>query len=100
MSARGSLLSVNVGMPRDVAWEGRTVHTGIWKWPVPGPRMARRLNLDGDGQGDLGGHGGGERARLVFPPGAYDHRRAVLRRPDPGAGGVGGDLTPGRRPHR
>ena len=41
------LLSVNVGMPRDIEWRGRTVHTGIWKAPVQGRRMVRRLNIDG-----------------------------------------------------
>lgn len=46
-----SLLSVNVGLPSDVAWQGRTVHTGIWKHPVEGPRLVRRLNIDGDAQG-------------------------------------------------
>ena len=46
------LLSVNVGMPKDVPWHGQTVHTGVWKHPVTGPRMVRRLNIDGDGQGD------------------------------------------------
>ena len=51
------LLSLNVGMPKDVPWQGRTVHTGIFKHPVEGPRMVRKLNIDGDGQGDLGGHG-------------------------------------------
>ncbi|BCY10854.1 MOSC and FAD-binding oxidoreductase domain-containing protein [Actinoplanes sp. L3-i22] len=61
-----TLLSVNVGMPKDVAWRGRTVRTGIGKTPVTGPRMARRLNLDGDGQGDLAGHGGEQRAVLVY----------------------------------
>jgi ferredoxin-NADP reductase/MOSC domain-containing protein YiiM len=60
------LVSVNVGMPRDVEWEGRIVHTGIWKDPVEGPRMVRRLNIDGDGQGDLGGHGGVNRAVFVY----------------------------------
>ena len=60
------LLSVNVGMPRDVEWNGKTVHTGIWKSPVPGPVTVRRLNIDGDGQGDLGGHGGEQRAVLVY----------------------------------
>ena len=49
------LLSVNVGLPRDVAWQGRTVHTAVWKTPVQGRRMTRRLNVDGDGQGDLAG---------------------------------------------
>ena len=59
------LLSVNVGLPKDVAWRGRTVHTGVWKRPVAGPQMVRRLNIDGDGQGDLGGHGGEVRAVRV-----------------------------------
>jgi MOSC domain-containing protein YiiM len=45
------LLSVNVGLPRDVAWQGRMIRTGTWKVPVKGPRMVRQLNLDGDGQG-------------------------------------------------
>ena len=61
-----TLVSVNVGMPRDVAWKQRTVYTGAWKQPVNGPRMIRRLNIDGDGQGDLGGHGGENRAVLVL----------------------------------
>src|SRR4051794_15857150 len=61
-----TLLSVNVGLPEDVAWEGRTVHTGIWKRPVEGPRMVRRLNIDGDGQGDRSGHGGEQRAVFVY----------------------------------
>ncbi len=55
------LLSVNVGLTRDIPWQGKTVHTGVWKTPVQGRRMARRLNLDGDGQGDLQGHGGEHR---------------------------------------
>ncbi len=46
------LLSVNVGMPKDVSWHGKTVYTGVWKDPVAGPQMVRRLNIDGDGQGD------------------------------------------------
>ena len=52
------LLSVNVGMPKDVSWHGRTVYTGVWKHAVTGPQMVRRLNIDGDGQGDTAGHGG------------------------------------------
>jgi MOSC domain-containing protein YiiM len=51
-----TLLSVNVGLPRDIAWNGQTMRTGIWKQPVDGPVMARRLNLDGAGQGDRPGH--------------------------------------------
>src|SRR5579859_5218907 len=53
-------------MPRDVNWHGRTVHTAVWKKPVAGPRMVRRLNLEGDGQGDLAGHGGEQRAVFVY----------------------------------
>ena len=47
------LLSVNVGMPKDVSWHGRTVRTGVWKSQIVGPQMVRRLNIDGDGQGDV-----------------------------------------------
>jgi hypothetical protein len=50
-----TLVSVNVGLPKNVAWNGRTVYTGAWKQPVVGPRMVRRLNVDGDGQSDLAG---------------------------------------------
>ena len=64
MTAR--LISVNVGMPKDVPWNGKTVQTGIWKTPVERPVMARRLNIDGDGQGDLAGHGGEQRAVMVL----------------------------------
>ena len=78
----GTLRSVNVGLPRDVAWRGRTVHTGIWKAPVAGPVAARRLNLDGDGQGDLGGHGGEQRAVFVYQLDSYRHWQSFLRRDD------------------
>src|SRR5580692_11141207 len=67
----GALLSVNVGMPKDVTWHGRTVHTAVWKKPVTGPRMVRRLNIDGDGQGDLAGHGGEQRAVFVYQIESY-----------------------------
>jgi ferredoxin-NADP reductase/MOSC domain-containing protein YiiM len=60
------LLSVNVGLPRDIAWKGRIVHTGIWKNPVAGRCRVGRLNLDGDGQGDRNGHGGEQRAVFVY----------------------------------
>ena len=59
------LLSVNVGLPRDIRWKGRTVHTGIWKDPVRGRCRVGQLNLDGDRQGDLAGHGGEQRAVFV-----------------------------------
>ncbi|MGW6144142.1 hypothetical protein ACWFRM_41365 [Streptomyces sp. NPDC055144] len=62
-----TLIAMNVGMPKDVAWHGKTIRTGVWKQPVAGPLMARSLNLDGDGQGDLARHGGEQRAVLVYP---------------------------------
>ena len=64
-------MSVNVGLPSDVPWRGQLVHTGVWKEPVAGPRMVRRLNIDGDGQGDLDGHGGEQRAVLVYQLDSY-----------------------------
>src|ERR1700743_3775106 len=78
----GRLLSVNVGLPRDVAWQGRTAHTGIWKTPVAGPRMVRRLNIDGDGQGDLAGHGGERRAVFVYQMDSYRYWQDYLKRND------------------
>jgi ferredoxin-NADP reductase/MOSC domain-containing protein YiiM len=88
-----TLLSVNVGMPQDVGWHGRTVHTGIWKRPVDGPRRVRRLNIDGDGQGDLGGHGGEMRAVLVYQQDSYDHWARELGRTDLTPGAFGENLT-------
>ena len=58
------LLSVNVGLPRDIEWRGRTVHTAIWKNPVNDRCLVGRLNLDGDGQSNLAGHGVAHRFRL------------------------------------
>ncbi|HEY3840797.1 MAG TPA: MOSC and FAD-binding oxidoreductase domain-containing protein [Bryobacteraceae bacterium] len=78
------LLSVNVGLPRDIEWKGRTVHTGIWKTPVQGRRRAGRLNLDGDGQGDLGGHGGEQRAVFVYQIESYRYWQEQLKRSDLG----------------
>jgi ferredoxin-NADP reductase/MOSC domain-containing protein YiiM len=74
------LLSVNVGLPKNVDWQGRTVFTGIWKRGVTGPRMVRRLNIDGDGQGDLQGHGGEQRAVLVYQIDSYRHWQTELGR--------------------
>jgi MOSC domain-containing protein YiiM len=67
------LLSVNVGLPRDIMWRGKTVHSAVWKAPVQGRRMARRLNIDGDGQGDLHGHGGEQRAVFVYQIESYHY---------------------------
>ncbi|MGA7811064.1 MOSC domain-containing protein [Bradyrhizobium sp.] len=87
------LLAVNVGLPRDVNWQGRTVHTGIWKAPVEGPRMVRRLNIDGDGQGDLAGHGGERRAVLVYQMESYRYWQDQLGRNDFVFGQFGENLT-------
>ncbi|MGV9563190.1 MOSC domain-containing protein [Streptomyces sp. NPDC003480] len=88
-----TLLSVNVGMPRDVSWQGRTVHTGAWKSPVRGPRMVRRLNIEGDGQGDLAGHGGDIRAVLVYQVQSYRYWRKQLGRDDLTFGIFGENFT-------
>ena len=66
-----AVVSVNVGLPRDVQWQGKVVYTAVWKKSVAGRVMARRLNLDGDGQGDLGGHGGENRAVMVYQLDSY-----------------------------
>jgi len=76
------LLSVNVGLPRDIPWNSKTVHTSIWKDPVQGRRMVRRLNVDGDGQGDLGGHGGEHRAVFVYQIESYRYWEKRLGRSD------------------
>jgi ferredoxin-NADP reductase/MOSC domain-containing protein YiiM len=78
----GRLLSVNVGLPRDIMWQGRTVHTAVWKHAVQGRRRVRRLNIDGDGQGDLAGHGGEHRAVFVYQAESYDYWQRQLGRND------------------
>ncbi|OJZ74945.1 sulfurase [Mycobacterium paraffinicum] len=87
------LVSVNVGRPKSVSWQGRTVFTGIWKTPVAGPCVVRRLNIDGDGQGDLDGHGGEYRAVLVYQLASYDHWAAELGRDDLKPGAFGENFT-------
>ena len=87
------LLSVNVGMPKDVAWQGKTVYTGIWKSPMDGPAMVRRLNIDGDGQGDTNGHGGEQRAVMVYQIQSYRHWQQHLGRDDLSPGTFGENLT-------
>lgn len=89
----GVVVSVNVGLPRDVAWEGRTVRTAVWKNPVTGRIFARRLNLDGDGQGDLHGHGGEQRAIMVYQLDSYRYWASYLGRSDLVHGNFGENLT-------
>ncbi|MGW5306090.1 MOSC domain-containing protein [Streptomyces griseoluteus] len=84
---------MNVGMPADVPWHGKTVHTGVYKQTVAGPRMARRLNIDGDGQGDLGGHGGEQRAVLVYQLDSYSFWQEELGRDDLTPGVFGENFT-------
>ena len=91
MAAR--LLSVNVGLPRDIAWQGKTVHTAVWKEAVRGPRLVRRLNVDGDGQGDLAGHGGEHRAVFVYQMDSYRYWQSELGRNDFSYGQFGENFT-------
>lgn len=87
------LLSVNVGLPRDVAWKERTVHTGVWKSPVTGRCRVGRLNLEGDGQGDLAGHGGEHRAVFVYQIESYRYWQEQLKREDFVYGQFGENFT-------
>ncbi|HTA58002.1 MAG TPA: MOSC and FAD-binding oxidoreductase domain-containing protein [Candidatus Baltobacteraceae bacterium] len=91
MAAR--LVSVNVGLPRDITWRGKTVHTGIWKSPVQGRVKVRRLNLDGDGQGDLAGHGGPNRPVMVYQMDSYRYWERELARHDFSYGQFGENFT-------
>ena len=87
------LLSVNVGLPRDIGWKGRTVHTAVWKHPVPGRCRVGRLNLEGDGQGDLAGHGGEQRAVYVYQIESHRHWQEQLKRTDYVHGQFGENFT-------
>src|SRR5438270_9852585 len=87
------LVSVNVGRPQDIEWKGRIVHTGIWKDPVRGHCRVRRLNLDGDGQGDVAGHGGEQRAVFVYQTDSYRYWERELGRSDFVYGQFGENFT-------
>ena len=87
------LLSVNVGLPRDVTWNGKSVRTAIWKSPVEGRRMVRKLNVVGDGQGDLSGHGGEQRAVFVYQMDSYHYWERFLGRNDFAFGQFGENFT-------
>jgi hypothetical protein len=87
------LLSVNVGLPREVAWNGQTVRTAVWKLPIRERRMVRKLNIDGDGQGDLAGHGGEHRAVFVYQMGSYHYWEHFLSRNDFTYGQFGENFT-------
>lgn len=72
------LISINAGLPRAVTWQGKPVTTGIFKEPVSGPVMLRKLNLEGDRQADLSVHGGADKAVYVYPAEHYDYWRVEL----------------------
>src|SRR5271156_6041884 len=87
------LLSVNVGRPREIAWRGKTVYTSVWKVPVQGRRLVRRLNVDGDAQGDLHGHGGEHRAVFIYQMDSYHYWERELKRSDFTFGQFGENFT-------
>jgi len=89
----GRLLSLNVGGPREVQWEGKTVRTAIWKEPVEGPRMVRRINIDGDDQADRLAHGGEHRAVFVYQIDSYHYWERELGREDFTYGQFGENFT-------
>jgi ferredoxin-NADP reductase/MOSC domain-containing protein YiiM/ferredoxin len=88
-----TLLSVNVGLPKNVSWQGNAVFTGVFKEPVGGPRRVGRLNVDGDGQGDLAGHGGEQRAVFVYQIDSYRYWERELGRDDFVYGQFGENFT-------
>jgi MOSC domain-containing protein YiiM len=87
------IVSVNVGMPREVSWNGRTVRTGIFKEPVPGPRQVHCLHLEGDAQADLSVHGGVHKAVYAYPVEHYPFWRGELPGVDLPWGMFGENLT-------
>ncbi len=72
------IVSLNVGLPREVMWHGRTVTTGIFKEPVAGRVALRKLDLDGDGQADLTVHGGEYKAVYCYPLAHYEYWKNEL----------------------
>jgi ferredoxin-NADP reductase/MOSC domain-containing protein YiiM/ferredoxin len=87
------LISVNIGLPREITWRGKTVRTGIWKSPAVGRVFVRKLNIDGDGQGDLAGHGGVNRAVMVYQLDSYRYWERQLSRTDFSYGQFGENFT-------
>src|SRR5215831_8865552 len=87
------LLAVNVGLPREIEWEGKTVRTAVWKQSVRGRRNVGKLNVDGDGQADLQGHGGEHRAVFVYQIDSYRYWEKQLVRQDFVFGQFGENFT-------
>src|SRR5690349_5188183 len=72
------VVSINVGLPREVAWNGGSIMTGIFKEAVRGPVQVKRLNLIGDRQADLGVHGGPYKAVYAYPVEHYAYWKTAL----------------------
>ena len=87
------VISVNVGLPREVAWRGSSVSTGIYKEPVDGRVALRKLNLEGDGQADLSVHGGEYKAVYCYPLEHYDYWKRELPGRELPMGVFGENLT-------
>jgi MOSC domain-containing protein YiiM len=87
------LISVNVGLPREVIWHGRPVTTGIYKEPVASRVAVRKLNLDGDRQADLTVHGGEYKAVYCYPLTHYDYWKHELPGRDLPLGVFGENFT-------
>lgn len=87
------LISVNVGLPREVGANGQRVLTGIFKQPVAGRVAVRRLNLDGDRQADLSVHGGPDKAVYAYPAEHYEFWRRELPGTDLPFGMFGENLS-------
>jgi MOSC domain-containing protein YiiM len=87
------ILSVNVGLPREVEWNGRTIRTSIFKAPVAGRVHVRKLNLDGDQQSDLTVHGGVDKAVYVYPSEHYAFWHDELPEADLSLGAFGENFT-------
>ena len=87
------VLSVNVALPRLIAWKGQTFNTGIFKQPIAGPVMMRQLDFDGDRQADLSVHGGPYKAVYAYPSEHYQFWRKELPAMDLPWGQFGENLT-------
>jgi len=87
------LISIQVGRPRDVDWEGEQIRTSIFKAPVHGPVKVRRLNIEGDEQSDLTVHGGPNKAVYVYPSEHYEYWRTQLPEAVLDWGAFGENLT-------
>jgi MOSC domain-containing protein YiiM len=87
------VVSINVGLPREVKWHAKAVLTSIFKAPVAGPVRVRRLNVEGDRQSDLNVHGGADKAVYVYPSEHYAFWRAELPGVDLPWGAFGENFT-------